>query len=154
MSGSGLGCARAPQLVDGERRLAAPRLRRPPAGADDVAEVDVDVAGASRVAHELDAPGAVDEVEEDELPHLAPRHDAAREPLVPSSLGAGLELLGRGANVGDRDAIGKALRRHQGETLSGCGRPKPASQVGPEDVSAGITQRTQRRLRVRRAVII
>ncbi len=113
------------QLVDGERGLAAPRLRRTSAGSDDVAEVNVDVARASRIAHELDAPGAVDEVEEDELPHLAPRHDAAREPHRPVELGAGLEILGRGANVGDRDAIGKALRRHQGETLSGCAGRSP-----------------------------
>ena len=46
------------QLVDGEGRLPAPRLRRPARDADDVAEVDVDVARTTRVAHELDSPGA------------------------------------------------------------------------------------------------
>ena len=77
MSGSGARIfAEQLELVDRERRLAAARLRRVPADADDVAEVDVDL----RSGEQLDPAAAVDEVEEDDLPHLAPRHHAAREP--------------------------------------------------------------------------
>ena len=82
-----------------------------PDDADDVAEMDVDVADAAGVAHELDAPGAVDEVEEDELPHLAARHDATGETPRLVELASGVEPLGRGANVRDRVPIRKALRR-------------------------------------------
>ena len=62
------------ELVDDERRLAAAALRGLAGGADDVAEVDVDLARARGGAQELDPAGAVDEVEEDELPHVTPRH--------------------------------------------------------------------------------
>ena len=70
------------ERVDLERRLAAARLRGRAGDADDVAEVDVDLARALDRAEQLDAPGAVDEVEEDELPHVAARHDAAGEPAL------------------------------------------------------------------------
>ena len=60
------------QLVHGERGLATTRLRGMPDDADDVPEMDADVTDASGVAHELDPPRAVHEVEEDELAHLAP----------------------------------------------------------------------------------
>jgi hypothetical protein len=56
------------ELIHGERRLAAAALRRLAGDADDVAEVDVDLAGTRGRTEELDAAGAVDEVEEDELP--------------------------------------------------------------------------------------
>ena len=115
------------QLVDGERRLPAPRLRRPARDADDVAEVDVDVPDATRVAHELDSPGPVDEIEEDELPHLAPRHDATGEAPRFVELAAGLDRVGRGADVDDGVAIGEPLRsRHGGQPI----RPRAASRPG------------------------
>ena len=130
------------QLVDGERRLSPPRLRRPADDADDVAEMDVDVADAPGVAHELDAPRAVDEVEEDELPHLAPRHDAPSEAPRFLELTAGLDLVGRCAYVDDGVAIGEPLgSRHGGQPI----RPRAASQ-------SGMIQRTQQRFRVNRAV--
>jgi hypothetical protein len=86
--------------------------------ADDVSEVDVDVARPARVAHELDAPRAVDEVEEDQLPHLPPRHDAAREPSRLVDLASRVDLVGGRANIGDRVAIGESLgRRHAGQPI-------------------------------------
>ena len=77
------------ELVDCERRLAALRLHRRARRADDVAEVDVDCAGAFLLAEELDPPGAVDEVEEDELAHVAPREYAAGDTHVPSPVSPG-----------------------------------------------------------------
>src|SRR5207302_10044060 len=63
------------QLVDGERRLAAARAGGRAGGAHDVAEVEVELAGLRGLAEELDPPGTVDEVEEDELAHGPPSHD-------------------------------------------------------------------------------
>ena len=85
-------------------------------------EMDVDVARAAGVAHELDAPGAVDQVEEDELPHLAARHDAAGETSHFVELASGLDPFGRGTNVRDRVPIRKSLRRrHVGQpNRRGC----------------------------------
>ena len=68
------------ELVDDQRRLAAAALRRLADRADDVAEMDVDLAGARGRAEELDPAAAVDEVEEDELAHVAPREHASGEP--------------------------------------------------------------------------
>ena len=99
------------ELVDREARLAAAALRRPAGDADDVAEVDVDLAGALRLDEQLDAARAVDEIEEDELPHVAPRHHAAGDAVRPLALAAGLDPVGLGADVGDRRAVGKTLRR-------------------------------------------
>ena len=83
------------------------------------------LADAPRVAHELDSPRPVDEVEEDELPHLAPRHDAPREAPRLFEFAAGIDLVGRGANVADRVSIGKPLRsRHGGQPI----RPRAASR--------------------------
>ena len=83
MSGSGERMLREQlERVDDQRRLAAPRLGRPAGRADDVAEVDVDLAGAVDRAEELDPARAVDEVEEDELPHVAAREHAAGEPAL------------------------------------------------------------------------
>ena len=92
------------QLVDGERGLAASRLRGPPHYSDDVPEVDVDVPDVRRVAHELDPAGAVDEVEEDELPHLASRQHAPGETSRLVQLASGVDRLGGGTNIGDRVA--------------------------------------------------
>ena len=98
------------ELVDGERRLAALRLHRRARGADDVAEVDVDRAGAILLAEELDAARAVDEVEEDELAHVAPREHAAGDAHRAVGGLARLERLGGGAHGGHVVAVGKALR--------------------------------------------
>ena len=95
MSGSGVSDLREHlERVDDERRLAAARLRRVARDADDVAEVNVDLAGAVDRAEELDPAGAVDEVEEDELPHLAAREDATGEPPLLGALDSRLEALG------------------------------------------------------------
>ena len=67
------------ELVDGERRLAAPRARGRAGDADDVAEIEVELTGAALVAEQLDPPRAVDEVEERELAHVAPRHHSPGE---------------------------------------------------------------------------
>ena len=114
------------QLVDRERRLASSGLRGPSRGADDVAQMHVDVARAAGVAHELDAPGAVDQVEEDELPHLAARHDAPGETSHFAELASGVDPFGRGANVRDRVPIRKSLRRrHVGQPNRLRLRPPP-----------------------------
>ncbi len=99
------------ELVDSERRLAALRLHRRARGAHDVAEVDVDRAGPILLAEELDPPGAVDEVEEDDLPHVAAGHDAARNAYRAVAGLAGLERLGGRAPGGHVVPIGKALRQ-------------------------------------------
>ena len=112
------------ELVDRERRLAALRLHRRARGADDVAEVDVDRRRSDPVAEELDPPGAVDEVEEDDLPHVAAGHDAAGEPPRLVELASGLDPVGRRADIGDGVAIRKALRSRHG------GRRQPAPGPG------------------------
>jgi hypothetical protein len=76
--------------------------------------MDVDVARLPRVAHELDPAGAIDEVEEDELSHLAPRHCAAGEPARVLRLRPGLERFCLGANRGDLVTVGESLRRRHG----------------------------------------
>ena len=99
-------------LVDGDRRLAATRLRRAAGHPHDVAQVEIDRAGARRVAQQLDPAAAVDEVEEDELPHLpAPEHapGGAHDRL---GLCARLEPLRLGAHFGERHRVRKALGRH------------------------------------------
>ncbi len=98
------------ERVDGERGLAAPRLRRPAGDPDHVTEMDVELADPARVAHQLDPAGAVDEVEEDELSHLAPGHDAPREPASLLKVCPGIERVRRRANSRDLVAVGEALR--------------------------------------------
>ena len=102
------------ERVDLERRLAAPRLRRRAGDADDVAEVHVDLARALDRAEQLDPPAAVDEVEEDELAHVAARHHAAGEPALRLGGRAVLERLRLGADARDLVAVGEALRRGHG----------------------------------------
>ena len=98
------------ERVDEERRLAAARLRGRSRRADDVAEVDVDLARDLGGAHQLDAAAAVDEVEEDELPHVAARHHASGEAALRLGGRAVGERLRVGADGGDLVAVGKALR--------------------------------------------
>ena len=99
-------------LVDRDRRLPAPRPGRRSGDADDVAEIDVDRARPRRVAEELDATAAIDEIEEDELPHFpTSEHTAGRANLL-LRLGPRLERLGRLTHLGERDGAGEALRRH------------------------------------------
>ena len=112
VSGSGLRFAREHrQLVDGEGRLPPARLRGPADDSDDVAQVHLDASGPPRVAHELDAPRAVHEVEEDELPHLPSRHDPAGEPALVFQLPAAVERLDLGPDgcylVAVREALGR-----------------------------------------------
>src|SRR5262249_57493384 len=99
------------ERVDGEGRLPATRAQGRARDSDHVAEVDVHGAGAVGCAQELDATGAVDEVEEDELPVLAAAHDAAREAALLGRLLAGLELLRLGADGRDLVPIGEPLRQ-------------------------------------------
>ena len=110
MSGSGL-VLRASTVSSSTASDGSPRrdFAGRPDDADDVAEVDVDVADTPGVAHELDAAGAIDEVEEDELAHLATRHDAPGEPPRLVEVAARLELVGGRAYVRDRVTVGEAL---------------------------------------------
>src|SRR5207248_11014843 len=66
------------QFGHGQGRLPASRTAGPTRGADDVTQVEVDLL----VADQLDATRAVDEVEERELPHLAPSHDAPGDSVL------------------------------------------------------------------------
>ena len=99
------------ERVDLERRLASSRLRRRADDADDVAEMHVDLARALDRAEQLDPPAAVDEVEEDELAHVAARHHAAGEAALRVGGCAVVEWLSLGANARDLVAVGEALRR-------------------------------------------
>jgi hypothetical protein len=99
------------ELLDGERRLAPAGLRRPAFGADDVPQVEVDRARAFLCAQELDPARAVDEVEEDELPHIPPSHDPAGDAARLLRFLTGLERLSRGADGGDLDAVRKPSRQ-------------------------------------------
>jgi len=77
-------------------------------------EVDVDGTCAALVAQELDAPGAVDEVEEGQLPVPAPGHDATREAALLARFGVRLE---RGRLLADRSylvPVRETLRRVHG----------------------------------------
>ena len=93
--------------------------------------MDVDLAGARERAEQLDPAAPVDEVEEDELPHVAAREHPARETALLGPFGAGLERCGLGADGGDLVAVRKALRRrrpHGSLTIAqACGPPAGVS---------------------------
>jgi len=102
------------ERVHHERRLAPARPRRRAGHADDVTEVNVDLAGALDWAEELDAAGAVDEIEEDELSQVTARQHAAREaPRRPGRLVI-RERLRLRADGDDLVAVGEAFRRGHG----------------------------------------
>ncbi len=102
------------ERVDLERRLAAARLRRRARDADDVTQVDLDLARALHRAQELDAPAPVDEVEKDELAHVAAGHHAPREPARRLSGRAVLERFRFDSDRRAVVAVGEALRRGHG----------------------------------------
>ena len=104
----GRSSARAAAL-DREGRLASLRPSRDAHHAHDVAGVRVHLAHPVGRAEELDLAGAVDEVEEDELPVAAPPHDAPREPAV-TSFGALLETAPPRFGQGDLVPVRKAMR--------------------------------------------
>ena len=107
------------QVVHRERGLSAPRPGRLADDPDDVAQVEVDRAGAPLLDQELKPPGTVDEVEEDQLPVPAPgQHAAGHSPLFLSFL-ARIEPLGLGPHRGDVDAVGKALGQSHGGRVYG-----------------------------------
>ena len=163
VSGSGLRfLAEKGQLVDSDRGLAPPRLRRRPDDSDDVAEAHLDVADPARVADELDPSGAIDEVEEYELSHLAPRHDPTREAPFAPSLAAGFHRLCLGADGRDVVPVGKALRRRHRRPAYPPVPPsswnrfhddRPTWSLIVKGVLSRTTQRTQERFLVRRAVM-
>src|SRR5262249_24717044 len=103
------------ELVHCETRLTAPGAGRRSDRADDIAEVEVDFAGAARVAEELNPAGAVDHVAAAELPHPAPGPHSPGSPALLVGLRPGLQPLGLGADGGDliavREARGEAHRR-------------------------------------------
>ena len=119
--------------VDGERGLAAARLGGTPDRRDDVAEMDVHLARAVGGAEKLDAAGAVDEVEEGQLAHVAPSHHAPGETPLLRALAAGLELLGFCTHGGDRVAVGEALRGHGRRIIHARG---PSSGVRPSSTTS------------------
>ena len=97
------------ELVDDQRRLAAPALRRLADRADHVAQMHVDLARARRRAEQLDATTAVDEVEEHELAHVAPREHSAGQPACLATLGLVLERVRLGSDGCDLVAVGEPL---------------------------------------------
>jgi len=105
------------ELGDRKGRFPALRLRWDPGGADDVSEVEVDRPGAIFGDEQLELPGAVDEVEEDELPHVPPSHDAPGHAPGLAGLRPGLDLIRVHANRGDLLAIGKPLRQCHSERV-------------------------------------
>ena len=96
--------------VGEQRRLAAARAAGMPGDADDVAEQDVDLAGLRRLADHLDPARAVDDVEEDELAHVAARHRPARDPAARLRRLPRLERLALLPDRGDLVPVGEALR--------------------------------------------
>src|SRR5581483_7177901 len=119
--------------VDGQRRLAAARPGGPADGADDVAEVDVDLAGPLDRAEELDTAGAVDEVEERELPHVAPRHHPTGDATGLGAFRARVEELRLGTNALNLLPLREALRRHDRRIIHARG---PSSGVRPSSTTS------------------
>ena len=99
------------ELGDCERGLAALRPGRDPGRADDVAEIEVDGPGAILGDEQLDLPGAVDEVEEDELPHVPPSHDPPSDPPRLAGLLPGLDLLSLDPDRRNLVPVRKSLRQ-------------------------------------------
>jgi len=112
--------ARAKNALREHGRLATAGLGGLSDDADDVAEVHLDLTRDGRVADRLNASGAIDDVEEDELPHLAPRHRAARDPPLRLGGAAVLERLRFRSNRRDLVPVGEALRSgHGGRVYAG-----------------------------------
>ena len=136
------GCARAARA---RRRASDGSPRRDFAGepvdADDVAEVDVDLARALDGAEQLDPPGAVDEVEEDELPHVAPRHARGRRAGASSRASrparAAPPRRGRRRSRRGRESAWARLmaRESSGRPSSGSPHDRPADEVPAPSVA-------------------
>src|SRR5262249_50234975 len=99
------------ERVDRDGRLSALRSGRRTGDANDVAQVQLDRPRAARVAEQLDPARAIDEIEEDDLPELAPRHHAARDVARVGGLDARLQLFSLGADNGDLVRVREALRQ-------------------------------------------
>jgi len=96
------------ELRGDERGLTATRAPGAPSHADDVAEVEVDLL----FRDELDPARAVDEIEEGQLPHLAPRHDAPGNAVLVVERLPWLGLLGAGPDRSDLFPVWEPLRQH------------------------------------------
>ena len=70
------------------------------------------------LAEQLDAAAAVDEVEEDELAHVAPREHTAREAPRLLAFHVVLERVRLGVDGGDLVPVGKALGGHGDLTIA------------------------------------
>ena len=99
------------ELGDCERGLTALRPRGDAGRADDVAEVEVDGPGPILRDEQLDLPGAIDEVEEDELPHVPPSHDPPSHAARLAGLLPGLDLLGLDPDRRNLVPVRKSLRQ-------------------------------------------
>ena len=101
---------------DAQRQLAAARADRLALDADHVPQRDAGDAPEDLIRQHVDrrqqlqAPGTILDVEEDELALTAPGHDATGEAVARAGLGARLELLVGGADVGDRGASREPVR--------------------------------------------
>ncbi len=108
-----------------------------PGHTDDVAEVEVDGPGPILGDEQLDLPGAVDEVEEDELPHVPPSHDPPSDTPRLATLLPGLDLLGLDPDGRNLVPVGKSLRQgHARESK----RPPVDEGSGPNKGQALVTE--------------
>ena len=131
--GKRLGVAREHlERLGQQRRLAAAGAAGMPGDADDVAEEDVDLARLRRLADHLDPARAVDDVEEDELAHVAPRHRPAGDPADRVGRLPGLERLALVPDRRDLVPVGEALRGYvRGGHRLEPGRPAEAGHLAP-----------------------
>ena len=93
--------------------------------------MDVDLARACLRAEELDPAAAVDEVEEDELPHVAAREHAPGQAALLGAFDAVLERVRLGANAGDLVAVREPFRGRGHEGLTIAQALGPSSGVCP-----------------------
>jgi hypothetical protein len=114
------------EVRQAQRELAAARAKHRALGADQVAEVEAEQALELLLAelvdarHQLDAPGAVDEVQERRLALFAPRGQAAGDAPALAGLGAGFESFERRLDLGDRRKVRIGVRERVDPVLAEC----------------------------------
>jgi hypothetical protein len=114
------------EVLEAQRQLAAARAQDRALGTDQVAEVEVQQALEGFLAelvdarHQLDAPRAVDHVEERGLALLAPGGEAAGDAPALVGLRAGFESVERRLDVGDRRDVRVGVRERVDPVLAEC----------------------------------
>ena len=104
------------EVLHAQRQLAAAGAQHAALCADQIAEVEAEQALERLLAevvdarHQLDAPGAIDDVEERRLALLAPRRQAAGDAPALLGLGTGFESFERRLDLGDRRDVRVGVR--------------------------------------------